>query len=105
MRRGSQMTQVDISFAYYVLGRAGFGGSPHSVQELRSNGFPAWVEDQLAPRQGTDPEADARLRSARLRIKYPGGDGWAALDEARPLTTLDAPISTLWHLVDHKNPM
>ena len=96
---------VDTAFAFFVLGRAGFGASPRSLQELQSAGFPAWVDSQLAPRPGLDTVADERLRAARIRIKYPAGDGWAAADEARPLATLDAPISTLWHLVDHKNPM
>jgi uncharacterized protein (DUF1800 family) len=98
------MVHVDTSFAFHVLGRAGFGASPHSLQELQASGFPGWVEDQLAPHHGLDPAADAHLRAARLHIKYPAGEGWAAADEARPLATLDAPISTLWHLVDHKNP-
>jgi uncharacterized protein (DUF1800 family) len=96
---------VDTAFAYHVLGRAAFGASPDSLQELKSSGYPAWVEGQLAPRPGFDPSADERLRSARLHIKYPAGDGWPATDESRPLTSLDAPISTLWHLVDHKNVM
>ena len=99
------MVRVDTSFAFYVLGRAGFGASPSSVQELQAAGFPGWVETQLAPRSDLDPVAEGRVRSARLRIRYPAGDGWAATDETRPLATLDAPISTLWHLVDHKNPM
>ncbi len=96
---------VDTAFAYSVLGRAAFGASPGSLQELKSSGYPAWVENQLAPRPGLDPIADERLRSARLHIKYPAGDGWAATEESRPLASLDAPISTLWHLVDHKNVM
>ncbi|HME40966.1 MAG TPA: DUF1800 domain-containing protein [Steroidobacteraceae bacterium] len=99
------MVQVDTSFAFFVLGRAGFGASRASLRELQAGGYPAWVEDQLAPRQALDSVAEERLRAARLRIKYPAGEGWAAVDEARPLATLDAPISTLWHLVDHKNPM
>jgi uncharacterized protein (DUF1800 family) len=99
------MVHVDTSFAFYVLGRAGFGASPHALQDLQESGFPGWVDAQLAPRPGLDSVADERLRSARLHIKYPAGDGWAAADEARPLTTLDAPISTLWHLTDHKNAM
>jgi uncharacterized protein (DUF1800 family) len=96
---------VDTAFAFYVLGRAGFGASPRSLQELKSSGYPAWVETQLAPRPGLDAMCDERLRAARLRIKYPAGEGWAATDESRPLATLDAPISILWHLTDHKNAM
>ena len=91
-------------FAFHVLGRAGYGASAESLQEFASIGFPAWVEQQTAPR-AADPGADDRLRRAVLRIKYPAGDGWTAVDEQRPLRTLDAPISVLWPLVDHKNPM
>jgi uncharacterized protein (DUF1800 family) len=91
-------------FAFYALGRAGYGASPASLQELTSIGYPAWVEEQLRP-SAADPAADDHLRNARLRIKYPAGDGWTATDDLRPLTTLDAPISSLWHLVDHKNLM
>jgi uncharacterized protein (DUF1800 family) len=96
---------VDASSAFYILGRAGYGASPTALRELQAGGLAAWLEDQLAPRAGMDVVADERLRAARLRIKYPAGEGWSAADEARPLGTLDAPISTLWHLVDHKNPM
>jgi uncharacterized protein (DUF1800 family) len=96
---------VDTGFAFFVLGRAGFGASPRSLQDLHSGGYPAWVESQLAPRPGLDSIADERLRAARLHIKYPAGEGWTATDESRPLTSLDAPISILWHLVDHKNAM
>ncbi len=91
-------------FAFFALGRAAYGANAASLQQVLSGGFPAWVEEQLLPR-GADPVLDEHLKEARLRIKYPAGDGWAATDDLRPLNTLDAPISTLWHLVDHKNPM
>jgi hypothetical protein len=61
-------------FAFYVLGRAAYGASAASLQELQSIGFPAWVEEQLHPR-AADPAVEARLASARLHIKYPAGDG------------------------------
>src|SRR5271170_2806706 len=99
------MVQVDRAFAFYALGRAAFGASPDSLAELEAHGFPAWVDDQLKAKSGFDAAADPYLRDARLHIKYPAGDGWAAADEMRPLASLDAPIATLWHLADHKNPM
>ncbi len=68
---------IDREFAFYALGRAGYGASLSSPQELLSSGFPAWVEEQLAPRGG-DPAAEERIRAARLRIKYAAGDGWPA---------------------------
>jgi len=99
------MVQVDRAFAFYALGRAAFGASPDSLAELEAHGFPAWVDDQLKAKSGFDAAADPYLRDARLHIKYPAGDGWAAADEMRPLASLDAPIATLWHLADHKNPL
>ena len=99
------MVHVERSFAFHALGRAAYGASPDSVRDLQSAGFAAWVEDQLAAKTVPDADMERRLREMRLRIRYPAGDGWAATDELRPLNTLDAPISTLWHLVDHKNPM
>jgi len=99
------MVHVEKSFAYHVLGRAAYGASRGSLEALQAAGLAGWVDDQLAPRAGMDDAAELHLRAARLRIRYPAGDGWPALDEARPLNTLDAPVSVLWHLVDHKNPM
>jgi uncharacterized protein (DUF1800 family) len=99
------VTQFDRSFAFYALGRAGFGASPSSLAELQASGFTAWVDEQLSPRAGHDAAAEQHLLNARLHIKYAAGDGWAAADELRPLTSLNAPISALWHLVDHKNVM
>jgi uncharacterized protein (DUF1800 family) len=96
---------LDPVSALHILGRAGYGASPSSLRELSDAGAAAWIETQLAPRPDLDADCNERLRAARLRIKYPAGDGWTAMDAARPLATLDAPISTLWHLVDHKNPM
>jgi uncharacterized protein (DUF1800 family) len=99
------MSQSDRSFAYYALGRAGYGATVRSVHELEIRGFPAWVDEQLAPAAALDAASEEHLRAARLRIKYPAGEDWAAADELRPLASLSAPISTLWHLTDHKNPM
>jgi uncharacterized protein (DUF1800 family) len=99
------MAQLDRSFAFYALGRAGFGATSSSLEELRASGFPAWVDEQLKPRADFDTVAQTHLRNARLHIKYAAGEGWDAADEMRPLVSLDAPISTVWHLLDHKIPM
>jgi uncharacterized protein (DUF1800 family) len=97
--------RIDRSFAYFVLGRAAFGADARSLEQLTEQGLPAWLDEQLKPRAEGDGQLSLKLREARLRIKYPAGEGWAALDEARPLTSLDAPISTLWHLTDRKVPV
>jgi uncharacterized protein (DUF1800 family) len=99
------MAPVERIFAFHALGRAAYGASPGSLRDLQSGGFAAWVDEQLTVKSVPDPEVERRLRELRLRIRYPAGEGWAATDEMRPLNALDAPISTLWHLVDHKNVM
>lgn len=57
-------------FAFYALGRAAYGASAASVEELQAIGFPAWVEQQLHPR-AMDPVCEERIAGARLRIRYP----------------------------------
>ncbi len=99
------VTAVSRSFAYFVLGRAGFGANAAALEELESEGLAGWLDAQLKPRDAADTALLTRLRSAQLHIKYAAGDGWAALDEMRPFKTLDAPIAVLWPLLDHKNPM
>ena len=69
--------RADRSFEYFALGRAGFGASPDALAALVAMGFPAWVEEQLKLHPAADPELDGRLRGARLRIRYPAGEGVA----------------------------
>jgi uncharacterized protein (DUF1800 family) len=97
--------RTDRAFAFHALGRAAYGATPTALSEVQSQGFAAWLEGQLQSRPAADPALRQRLSDVRLRIKYAAGEGFAALDEMRPLSTLDAPISTLWNRVDHKNPM
>jgi hypothetical protein len=37
--------------AISALGRAGYGARPDDVVTVIARGFPAWVEEQLAPRE------------------------------------------------------
>jgi uncharacterized protein (DUF1800 family) len=99
------MTAAERSFAFHVLGRAAYGASPGSIRDMQNTGFAAWVDEQLSAKPAQDGDMERRLRDMRLRIHYPAGEGWTATDELRPLNSLSAPISTLWHLVDHKNVM
>jgi uncharacterized protein (DUF1800 family) len=82
-----------------ALGRAGYGASPADVAWVRQNGFPAWVEAQLVPREQDDAACRERLARLQIRIKYPGNDKWPAVDELRPLVTLDQSIDALWPLI------
>lgn len=85
------------------LNRLTFGATPASRARFAKLGAAAWLEAQLAP--GPDPDLDARLAAARLRIAYEAGtDGthgrWKACDELRPLSHLTAPPEAALALLD-----
>jgi len=82
-----------------ALGRAGFGGSHEDVAQVQSLGWEIWVAEQLHPKDAADAECHRRLSQLRLRIKYNAGEKWPAVDEMRPLTTLDQPIEKAWPLI------
>ena len=93
-----------------VLGRLAFGpGRDDERAHLREAGLRGWLAEQLAAPPGDDPDCRARLAATRLRIRYDAGKAPApefpALDELRPLGTLDAPIEQLWPLTDYKRPL
>lgn len=96
---------MDSGFAFLALGRAGYGASPATLAELHASGYVAWLEAQVTVKPGAADPADAVVRAAQLRIRYSAGEGWSAADELRPLSALEAPVSTFWNRVDHKNPM
>jgi uncharacterized protein (DUF1800 family) len=90
------------------LNRLTFGTTPQARAEFRAQGLDAWLDAQLAP--APDPDLDARLAAARLRLAYEAGDdgeghSWAALDELRPLAALTADPATLVPLLDFTKPM
>lgn len=80
--------------------RMAFGPRPGDLDRIRAMGFEAYVEEQLRPNDADDALFLAKRQSARLRINYSAGDGYPALDELRPLTALDKPLSELWPLGD-----
>jgi hypothetical protein len=82
----------DPGFAFFALGRAGFGARPGEAGEAARIGFASWLEQQLAPRDEADTVCIEKLRSTHLRIRYNAAEKWPALDEMRPLATLDQPI-------------
>ena len=86
-----------------VLGRLAFGYEPEAAARLRAEGLDRWVDGQLAAPVGDDAAVTARLAAVRLRIKYDATDHYPALDELRPLGTLEQDISRLWHLVSAKD--
>jgi len=88
-----------------ILGRLAFGASAEDMARLRAQGAEHWIDEQLAPEPGDDAATVQRLASVRLRVKYNAGDGYAAVDELRPLTSLDKDIAELWPLTDGKTPV
>jgi uncharacterized protein (DUF1800 family) len=89
-----------------LLNRLTFGANPASRDALARLGPEAWLEAQLAAPPG-DPALDARLAAARLRIAYEAGDNgegqnWDAVDELRPLASLQADPAKLVMLLDYE---
>lgn len=90
-------------FITFALNRLGYGPTPEDLEVIPTVGFRAWLDEQLAPPNGDDSETRQRLSAARLHIKYAAGMDkaypaapWPAVDEMRPLGTLDQPIEALW---------
>jgi uncharacterized protein (DUF1800 family) len=95
----------DPGFAFFALGRAGFGARPGEAGEAARIGFASWLEQQLAPRDEADTVCIEKLRSTHLRIRYNAAEKWPALDEMRPLATLDQPIEAVWPLMTRRAEM
>lgn len=88
-----------------ILNRLAFGASPEDLAQIRLLGANRWIDQQLAPDPTDDAGLAQRLSGIRLRIRYNAGDGFAAMDESRPLRYLDRDIADLWPLTDNKRPM
>jgi uncharacterized protein (DUF1800 family) len=87
-----------------ALGRAGYGARPEDIAPV-ARGFPAWVEEQLAPREDQDQAVHERLEKLTLRVHYPANPKWPAVDELRPLGYLDKPIDSAWPLIEKRQEM
>ncbi len=83
-----------------LVARAGIRAGAADLDRIAKDGWAGWVRWQL----GLPPDDDRATRDAlatvRLRIEYDKGEGYPALKEDRPLTSLEKPIGTLWHLAD-----
>jgi uncharacterized protein (DUF1800 family) len=96
---------ADPLFIHSALGRAGYGASAEDAARVRKIGFPAWLDEQLVPREEADTACRERLDRLALRIKYAGNEKWQAVDETRPLAMLDNPIDALWPLITRRAEM
>ena len=99
------MLSAAPSFETLALNRVTFGARDIDVQRIKQIGWKAWVEDQLHPPAGDDPDLAAMLDAQLMRIVYNGQPptkgiaGWPDVNQQRPLNYLKADVSTLWTLV------
>jgi uncharacterized protein (DUF1800 family) len=85
-----------------ALNRLAYGPTPADSDNFRHLGFARWLDLQLEAQQRGDAEAEQRLSNVRLKVKYasnPAND-YPAVDEMRPLRSLDQPIAETWRLLD-----
>jgi uncharacterized protein (DUF1800 family) len=86
------------------LNRLTFGSSPDALAEAVLRGREGWLDWQLSLPPG-DPDLDARLAEATLRISHEAGEDehgnhWPAVDTLRPLAHLTADPADLVRLLD-----
>ncbi|MBM3515386.1 MAG: DUF1800 domain-containing protein [Alphaproteobacteria bacterium] len=99
------MLQTTPSFETLALNRVTFGARERDAARVRQMGWAAWVDEQLKPPPGDDPDLAAHLATQRMRIRYVGQPptknitGWPDLDQFRPLTYLRSSVAELWTLV------
>ncbi|TAL02665.1 MAG: DUF1800 domain-containing protein [Rhodospirillaceae bacterium] len=88
------------SFERLALNRVTFGARSVDEAYVQQIGWSAWVESQLAPPPGDDPDLASFLNTQTMHIKYAAAtDGsWPTVDEMRPLDYINASTSTLWNL-------
>lgn len=97
-------SNMDERFAAFVLNRLGYGPTPGDLQNIPKRNLNAWLEEQLSPPEGDDAGVKARIAAAQYRIHYNAKDSYPAVDEMRPLQSLDKPIEELWPLLDKTQP-
>jgi len=86
-----------------ALNRVTFGARDVDVANVDSLGWENWVEGQLTPPEGDEPDLAAYIQTQTMPIKYAAADEamfpdgtWDAVNEDRPLYYLDASTEDLW---------
>lgn len=97
---------VNLPSAY--LNRLTFGATTDSLAQFETLGLDGWLENQLAMPE-SDSALEVRITAARLQIEYEAGEtetgeAWAATNEMRHLTMLDAPAADLVKFMDFDLP-
>jgi uncharacterized protein (DUF1800 family) len=118
---------IDYGQGFSILSRISFGATPQDYQELSQLGLSRYLDKQLHPVDAEDRYCNARLASATLHIEYKASEkvpedkkvaaalasaaqgktqskipdnDYPAVNEDRPLRTLNMPIEELWKLSD-----
>jgi uncharacterized protein (DUF1800 family) len=87
-----------------ALNRVTFGARDLDENTVNFTGWQTWVEDQLRPPPGDDPDMAAHLAAQTMRINYAAADPatsrgtWPARDEMRGMNYLNLPIADLWNI-------
>lgn len=85
----------------FLVNRLGYGLRADDYASVMHQGVEGWLDEQLAPPAGDDPETEARLKKVTLHIKYDAAENkWPAVDEMRPLVSLRTPLDELWGMFD-----
>jgi len=86
----------------FTINRLGYGLRAEDYKDLAAMGIKGWLDEQLNPPPGDDPVVADRLAKTTLRIKYDADvkNNLPAMDEMRPLSSLNKPPEELWALLD-----
>ncbi len=98
------MLSSNASFETNALNRITFGARAQEIARAQAIGWSAWVEEQLNPPAGDDPDVAVHISQLAMRIKYAGQapfgniPGWEPVDQTRRLTTLSLDNAGLWDI-------
>ena len=82
-----------------ILDRLTFGAKGAELAFVQKNGINNWIDSQLGPTQ-SDPVLERSLKQSLLRINYPESADYPALNENRPLSSLNKTTEELWGLLE-----
>ncbi len=91
----------DQAHLLLTINRLGYGPRAEDAKDIAALRAEGWLDDQLKPPAGDDPAVADRLGKILLRIKYDANDKdkLPAMDEMRPLSSLNKSPEDLWGLI------
>ena len=88
-----------------ALNRVTFGARDTDVAYATSLGWTGWVEEQLKPPVGDDPDLAAHIAAQAMPIRYAAANpqtqplgSWTAVDQVRTLDYLNATVPQLYRI-------